>query len=252
MKKKFLTLLFVFSILVFSSVAFGQSDIQVYVNDNKVVFPDASPFISNGRTLVPVRFIADSLEAKTDWSQSTQEVTIEKGNEKIVLKIGEKKAKVGSKTIELDTNALIKNSRTFVPLRFISETFDAKVEWVQATKTVYINTDGKSTVIKPIEEVIKNKEVIYSDIIKTVKFVDVDKYNFELLTFEEQLFILSTVDTYAMLFIKDGKIEHQIYPMPVEDKYYFPIDFELNEFDYIGIYNFRSTDMEVMPNVFKK
>lgn len=233
-------------------VANAQEDIQVYVNGNRVNFPDATPYVVGGRTLVPVRFIAESLDAEVEWKKETQEVVIKNDDKSIVLKIGEKKATIGKNIIELDTNAVINNSRTFVPLRFISETLDAKVEWQASTRAVLINTNGKDTVIKPIGEVINNKDEIYSNLIKIVKFADADKYTFELFTSEDQLFILSNVDTYAMLFIKDGKIEHQVFPMTVQDKTYFPIDFELNEFDYFGIYNFRSIDMEVIPNIFKK
>ena len=252
MKKNLLILTFFCSILIFSSLAFGQSGIQVYVNRDKVDFPDASPFITNGRTLVPVRFVAESLGAKVEWSQATAEVTILKDSEKIVLKIGEKKATVGSKVFELDTNAVIKDSRTFVPLRFISETLDANVEWEASTSTVFINTDGKAkVVIKPIEEVIKNKEVIHADIVKKAIFIDKDKYNFELLNFDDKLFIQSNALTFKMVFIKDGKIINQISPMPSLDKVYYPIDFEIKDIDFLGIYTFSKDTMEIVENPFK-
>lgn len=257
MKKKFHIITILCSILILGSVAFGQSDIQVYVNNQKIVFPDASPYVANNRTLVPVRFIAESLGANVDWSQSNQEVTITKDSKQIVLKIGEKIARVGDKVIELDTNADIKDSRTFVPLRFISETFDAKVEWVQETRTVLINTGTESTEndttwIKPIDSVIKNKELIYSDMIKNAKLVDKYKYDLELFTSENQLFIKSNVDAYAMVFIKDDTIVHSVFPMISQGITYIPIDFELDEYDYFGIYEFRTEDMELIPNTFKK
>lgn len=252
MKRKFLILVVLCIMLMSSSIVLGESNLRVYLNGNIVGFPDAVPFISNGRTLVPVRFIAESLGAKVDWSQSKQEVTIEKGKEKIVLKIGEKKATVGTKVIELDTNAVIKQSRTFVPLRFISETLDATVEWEGKTSSVIITTEGnKKVVIKPIAEVIRNKELIHSDIIKVVKFIDKDMYDFELVTFEGQLFILSDIITYEMLFIQNGKIINQVSPMPSLDKVYYPIDFALEDIELIGIYNFNTDTMEVVENPFR-
>ena len=64
-------------------------------------------------------------------------VTIEKVNSIVIkLTIGSKTAYIGDKPIELDTVPIIKDNRTLVPLRFISQAFGAKVEWDGATKTV--------------------------------------------------------------------------------------------------------------------
>jgi len=43
----------------------------------------------------------------------------------------------------MDTAPLIQESRTFVPLRFISEGLGAEVQWESATRTVRITDDGK-------------------------------------------------------------------------------------------------------------
>ena len=64
-------------------------------------------------------------------------VTIQKVNSIIIkLTIGSKTAYIGDKPIELDTAPIIKNNRTLVPLRFVSQAFGAKVEWNATTKTI--------------------------------------------------------------------------------------------------------------------
>ena len=64
-------------------------------------------------------------------------VTIQKVNSIVVkLTIGSKTAYIGDKPIELDTAPIIKNNRTLVPLRFVSQAFGAKVQWDAATKTI--------------------------------------------------------------------------------------------------------------------
>lgn len=57
---------------------------------------------------------------------------------KIVLKIDSKTAKVDGKQIELDVAPIIKNGRTLVPIRFISEALGCDVEWDNLTREVII------------------------------------------------------------------------------------------------------------------
>jgi len=128
-----------FCIFVTSISSMAASDIQVNVNNVAVAFPDQKPFInSDNRTMVPVRFISERLGAKVDWIGETQTVKITQEGKLITLTIGSKIASVGSEQVTLDTSAGIVNSRTMVPLRFVSECLGAQVEWVQATQTINI------------------------------------------------------------------------------------------------------------------
>ncbi len=45
----------------------------------------------------------------------------------------------------MDTAALLKEGRTFVPARYVAEAFDAVVSWDPEIRTVYINTKPKPT-----------------------------------------------------------------------------------------------------------
>lgn len=113
--------------------------VLVYVNENKIFFPDAQPFINqDNRTLIPVRAVVEEMGCLVDWNGDNQLVTITKDDITIQLKIGEKKATVNGSEITFDTSADIVQSRTFVPLRFVSETLGAKVGWIEEQKTTYI------------------------------------------------------------------------------------------------------------------
>ena len=105
-----------------------------------VVYLDQPPVIINGRTMVPIRFIADTFGAKTSWNDKTKEVTIELLGKKIVLKIDSSSASVNGKTVALDSPATIIKStgRTVVPVRFVSETFNSHVSWDDQTKAAII------------------------------------------------------------------------------------------------------------------
>ena len=59
-------------------------------------------------------------------------------NDKVTLKIGENLMSVNGEKIPLDSPPFIKDSRTFIPLRAVSEAFRYNVEWNGDTKTVTI------------------------------------------------------------------------------------------------------------------
>ncbi len=119
------------------------NNIKIEINGRKVK-SDVLPFIdANGRTQVPVRLLAEQLGCEVFWEEDGQKdtVSIKKGDVIIRLKIGEKNARVNGKLNQLDTAAFIKESRTFVPVRFVSEVLNAKVDWVSKNNMVKITTD---------------------------------------------------------------------------------------------------------------
>ena len=114
---------------------YKNNEIIVYVSDKKVKF-DEVPFIENNRTLVPLRAIFEALDATVNWEDNT--VTAKKGNTSISLKIGSKEMIVNGKSVRLDVVAKIKNNRTFVPLRAVSEAFNNTVEWNGTNRVITI------------------------------------------------------------------------------------------------------------------
>ncbi|MED1790556.1 copper amine oxidase N-terminal domain-containing protein [Brevibacillus laterosporus] len=121
----------------------GQGyDIRVQVDKKDIEFPDAKPYLntSNNRTMIPVRFVSEALGSKVDWDQKNQKVTLNKDGKVILLKIGEKKALINGQEITFDAQAVVKDARTYVPLRFVSESFEARVSWSNSEKLVRIYT----------------------------------------------------------------------------------------------------------------
>nr|WP_283809190.1 copper amine oxidase N-terminal domain-containing protein [Tumebacillus amylolyticus] len=110
------------------------------MNNAPVNFPDAKPYIDeNDRTMVPVRFIAEGMGAKVDWFELTQTVVINMNGKDIRLHIGEDTATVNGTPSQLDTKTVKRNDRTYVPLRFVSETLGASVFWFGEQNVVSIS-----------------------------------------------------------------------------------------------------------------
>ena len=85
--------------------------------------------IKNGRTLVPMRPVFEALGASVDFNQITNEITAIKEDRTITLTIGSQHADVNGSYIELETEVQNINGKTMVPLRFVSESMGATVEW---------------------------------------------------------------------------------------------------------------------------
>jgi hypothetical protein len=111
----------------------GEADQPIVMVDmDKVEFPDAKPYLDHetNRVRVPIRFVAEAMGAKVDWEPVSQTVTITRDGLEIKLVIDQATAIVNDKPLEIDSPAKLVENRTMVPLRFISEAFGAKVDWV--------------------------------------------------------------------------------------------------------------------------
>ncbi|PQQ65640.1 hypothetical protein B9R14_01885 [Acetivibrio saccincola] len=134
----------VIMLMAFTTTSFAQLPLRVVVNGNRVNFPDAEPFIDdNGRTQVPVRFVSEALGAEVSWEGSIKTVTISQRDKEIKIVIGKKDYTINGEKSLMDTEALLKEDRTFVPIRFVSEGLGARVDWDPAVRTVYIDTREK-------------------------------------------------------------------------------------------------------------
>lgn len=113
----------------------GSTSMEVNVDTVKL---DAAPYIKNSRTMVPLRALAESLGAEVQWDGATRSVTAKLGDTNVRLVVGSNTAYIDGKPVTLDVAPEIKNSRTFVPVRFITEAFGCSVGWNGTTRTVTI------------------------------------------------------------------------------------------------------------------
>jgi len=107
----------------------GAKAVAVKVNEAVVMSADLQPFVRDGRTLVPARFISEALGAEVGWCGVEQKVTITKDNTEIILTIGSAVYTVNGSQRTLDVPAQLREGRTVVPLRLIAEIFGCEVEW---------------------------------------------------------------------------------------------------------------------------
>jgi len=118
---------------------------DVYTVNGETKFWDATPYIKNGRTLVPIRHLAEAVGFKASWDfsdpankmvfifKADQDPEKDKEHPFILLIIGQPTAMVNGNLVALDVAPEILNGRTMVPLRFVVETLGYQVEWLGNT-----------------------------------------------------------------------------------------------------------------------
>lgn len=122
---------------------FYINETQYYINDTPAAM-DASPVITNSRTLLPVRYVATPLAADVKWDSTTKKVTISHKGTIIELWINKNTAHVNGvdKPIDPDnstvTPVIMPPGRTMLPLRFIAENLGCLIEWDKIKKEVKV------------------------------------------------------------------------------------------------------------------
>ena len=119
-----------------------------YVNDELMTM-DVAPIILEGRTLLPIRYVAETLGATVEWEQKEQKVTIRFKETIIELWIGNTTARVNGEYKFIDSANInvkpitIPPGRTMLPIRFIAENLGCKVDWNPELKEVKVTYQGE-------------------------------------------------------------------------------------------------------------
>ena len=108
---------------------------------------DVAPVIKEGRTLLPIRWVAEPLGADVGWDGTERKVTVSLGDVFIELWIGKSIARVNGVEKPIDPNnpkvvPMIIKGRTMLPVRFVAENLGADVLWDGTTRTVTIIYPG--------------------------------------------------------------------------------------------------------------
>lgn len=122
----------------------SQLAVKVKVDGEQIQFADTSPVMQGSRILVPLRGVFEHMGAQLSWDPKARTVTAFRNGQKIVLPIGASQAQIDERAVALDQPAMVIDNRTFVPLRFLAEALNAKVDWLTAERTVEIRTESRS------------------------------------------------------------------------------------------------------------
>jgi|Wag4MinimDraft_1082647.scaffolds.fasta_scaffold00129_7 hypothetical protein len=131
-----------------STVVFTIGSNDYTVNGNKVTM-DVAPYVKDGRTLVPAKYIADALNAQSYYDAATKVVTFVKGDTIVKFTLGSnvmtivKNGTTITQTMETKATTVDASGkdvgRTFVLARYLAEAFGYKVDYDATANTVTIH-----------------------------------------------------------------------------------------------------------------
>lgn len=127
---------------VIPAPAAASAPVQVILNGQPLALSPA-PTIIDDRTLVPLRGLFEAMGAELTWHGETRTVEVKRFDRYLRLKIDRRLACLDqscASAATLDVPARIINDRTFVPVRFISQTLGAHVSWDNERRAVVIDT----------------------------------------------------------------------------------------------------------------
>lgn len=133
-------------LLGMSIAATAAANVNVAIDGNPIsIAPDyGTPYVdSANRTMVPIRVVSENLGAKVSWDQATQTAAI---NGSIKVKLGSNIIQTSYGPITMDTSAALKDSRIYIPFRFVGNALGYDVSWTGSTNTANIITKSDLTI----------------------------------------------------------------------------------------------------------
>ncbi len=128
---------------------------------------DVAPFIQNGRTMVPISFVARAMNLYSDWGprdSAAEWVRFEGNNMRIELEIGSTEITIWEDGVERteisDVAAQIVDGRTVLPLRAVGEILGADFDWAPkdaATEWVSFTCTPTAVIEEPLPEQTKGR-----------------------------------------------------------------------------------------------
>ncbi len=126
--------------MLLTSACYAQDNIKVVVNHNEIQFEDQGPEIIRDRTYIPLRSLLEIMGCELRYNSVTSVIRIYKNDTTYAVRIGSPylynyNTKV---VIKMEDVPIIKNGRTLVPIRYMTELAGAEVSWLDAERTVNV------------------------------------------------------------------------------------------------------------------
>ena len=106
---------------------------------------DIAPFIEGNRTMLPIRFVAESLGFNVQWDKESRTVILIDKENVVKIPVDTNQIIVNGKVYESDVKPVIRNNRTMLPIANIARALGLKdgtdIIWNAATKEVKINRE---------------------------------------------------------------------------------------------------------------
>lgn len=134
---------------ILPSQVFADQERDININiDGFNLTTDDKPFIQNERTLLPLRAVSEALGGIVTWDGDNKRIDIVKGNKKLTVFIDNRLLFYTDENGDvlpavMDVAPVIKNERTYVPVRIVANCLGLEVDWNQDTYSVVLKDNNK-------------------------------------------------------------------------------------------------------------
>ena len=132
--------------------AYAAKEVKIEIDGKEMVPKDMPAVIIDGRTMLPMRQIAQKLGCEVNWNEAAQQIYVMRGSDIIVFTVNSKAGYENGKEFTMDVPATIVNDRTMLPVRALADALHLNIKWDDPNRTVIINsgdTDAKEEPTKP-------------------------------------------------------------------------------------------------------
>lgn len=132
--------------------AYAAKEVKIEIDGKEMVPMDMPAVIIDGRTMLPMRQIAQELGCEVNWNEAAKQIYVMRGSDIIVFTVNSKTGYENGKEFTMDVPATIVNDRTMLPVRALADALHLNIKWDDPNRTVIINsgdTDAKEEPTKP-------------------------------------------------------------------------------------------------------
>ncbi|MBQ1472865.1 MAG: copper amine oxidase N-terminal domain-containing protein [Lachnospiraceae bacterium] len=181
-KRIFITLTCAFILVgCFTIPTFAATNPDVTVNGKFVNWTDARPYIDgNNRTMVPLRASMEACGLDVSWDGIKREAMVTDGYTVVKVPIDKRVISINGKNKNIDTNAVIKKGRTYLPIRAVAEAFGFNVCWYSKDKLVSLIKLGRTyEFYMEYNNIYAGKFIMYSNGNCYIRFYDEENTVYE-------------------------------------------------------------------------
>jgi hypothetical protein len=117
----------------------NPSELRIYVEGIRQ-FPADKPFVKEGTTYLPFRYLAESMGASVNWNERTNVVQMRRGGRTIAFDPAGPYARVDGKQVPMEPAVIEREGVVYVPVRFFAEALGAMVIWEGKIRSIQIVT----------------------------------------------------------------------------------------------------------------
>lgn len=126
--------------------AYAAKEVKIEIDGKAMVPKDMPAVIIDGRTMLPMRQIAQELGCEVNWNEAAKQIYVMRGSDIIVFTVESKTGYENGKEFTMDVPATIVNDRTMLPVRALADALHLNIKWDDPNRIVSIQSGD--TVVK--------------------------------------------------------------------------------------------------------